>query len=313
MAPQNSRPHHPGWVAMTLGLVVACGGGGASNPGFSPSQGELVAKPGGGYFLADPHSGGRATRVRLLEMGWGRLVDVYDVDALGARNPIPVLRDVVIGESWAAGGTDLRFETAPVSNRGRLTILRPRDAPEGDGSFESILRRVSILSPVLPKGEDGFPPLSLIARNATLVLRFDDLLADGPEELAGLHESVRLLSGYPPVVPQPARVVFDPSHGGLAQGGFHSTRVLIDFTVSEEEALEVPDFVPVNPIGLPGGARPSRCSPTSRCACPRASTRRAVASGSSPTSQAVDSNPRDRPTPPRATCCARFARATRRT
>ncbi len=247
---------HFAWsVALLQGFLAACGGGGASDPWFSSTQGELVAKPDGGYFVSDPHFGGHATRVRLLEMGWGRLVDVHDVDQGSAQNPLPVLRDVVIGESWITGGSDVRFETIPSSGRGRLTILRPRGAPDvGNGTFESILERVTVLGPVLPRSADGDALYSVVARNATLVLRFDDLLADGPEERADLHETVRLLSGYPPVVPQPARHLFDPSHGGLADGKFHSTRVLIDFTVSEAEALEVPDFVPVNPIGLPASS-----------------------------------------------------------
>jgi hypothetical protein len=239
-------------VASALGLVAGCSGGGAPDRGFSPTQGELGTNPDGGSFVSDPHFGGHATRLHLLELGWGRLVDVYDVDEAGARSALPVLRDVVIGESWITGGTEVRFETAPISGRGRLTILRPRGAPDaGSGTFESILGRVTVLGPVFPRGAGGDGLYSVVARNATLVLRFDDLLADGPEERADLHEMVRLLTGYPPVVPQPARVVFDPSHGGLAGGGFHSTRVLIDFTVSEAEALELPDFVPVNPIGLP--------------------------------------------------------------
>src|SRR5262245_30342721 len=94
-------------LALPLALllfVAACGGGGAPDPGFSPSEGELGAKPEGGFFISDPHYGGHATRVHLLELGWGRLVDVYDVDQDGARSPFPVLRDVVIGENWITGG-----------------------------------------------------------------------------------------------------------------------------------------------------------------------------------------------------------------
>src|SRR5262245_56403684 len=78
-------------AATAMGLCMACSGRASPDPGFSASQGELGAKPGGGSFVSDPHSGGRATRVRLEETSWGRLVDVYDVDATGARNPMPVL------------------------------------------------------------------------------------------------------------------------------------------------------------------------------------------------------------------------------
>jgi hypothetical protein len=245
------------WAAAATRLCLACSGGGSAGPGFSPGEGQVVEKPGGGAFVADAHSGGQATRVHLLEMSWGRLVDVYDVDANGATNPLPVLRDVVVSESAVTGGAGFRFETSPVRHASRITILEPHDAPSTGGeSFESILRRVTVGGPVLPRHDDGsaLPPFSVVARDATLVVRFDDLLEDGPAARGDLHETVRLLSGYPPVTPQSARIVFDPSHGGIAAGKFHSTRVLIDFTVSGEEALSLPIFVPINPVGLPPSA-----------------------------------------------------------
>jgi hypothetical protein len=244
------------WSALAAGFSLACSGRESSHAGFSPGAGELVARPGGGYFLADSHFGGAASRVQLLELGWGRLVDVYDVDAGGARSPRPVLRDVVIGEI-PAFDTDVRFEVGASKGDSRLTILRPRGAPDaGRGTFESVLRRVTVLGQVLARHDDGSaaPPVSLVPRDATLVLRFDDLLEDGPGARANLTEAVRFFAGYPPVTPQPARIVFDPSHGGLAGGEFHSTRVLVDFTLSEDEASDLPYTAPVDVIGLPASS-----------------------------------------------------------
>lgn len=242
-------------------MTCACSGRGSADSGFSPAQGTLVAKPGGGYFLAEAHFGGQETRLRLLEAGWGRLVDVHDVDAQGRTSPIPVLRDVVIGESVQSDGTGLALEANAITHEARLIVRRQRDAPDdGTGTFASILGRATgSLSAVLSKHDDGsaLPPFSFVARDATLVLRFSDLLEDGPEARETLLEAVRLTVGYPPITPQPARIVFDPSHGGLADGEFHSTRVLVDFTVSEREALDLSGSVPVNAAGLPASSRSS--------------------------------------------------------
>jgi hypothetical protein len=249
----------PWWTALALGVPLACSGRGSADPGFSPTEGVLVAKPGGGYFLADPHHGGKDTRLRLLEAGWGRLVDVHDVDELGRANPLPVLRDVVIGESVRSDGTALELETNAVTHESSLTVRHPRDAPDsGSGTFASVLDGATrSLSGLASKHDDGSapPPFTFVARDATLVLRFSDLLEDGPEARETLLEAVRLTVGYPPVTPQSARIVFDPSHGGIADGEFHSTRVLVDFTVSEREALQLPGGAPINAAGLPASSQ----------------------------------------------------------
>jgi hypothetical protein len=216
-----------------------------------------VAKPGGGYFLAETHQSGGA-RVHLFDASWGRQVDVFDVDEQGRTNPIPVLRDVVIGQGVQSDGSGLVLETSAITHEARLIVLRPRDAPDhGSGTFASVLARATgLLMPVVPKHDDGtsLPPFSLVARDSTLVLRFDDLLDDGPEARETLVETVRLTVGYPPVTPQTARIVYDPSHGGIANGEFHSTRVLIDFTVSEREAEELPGLPVINAAGLPASS-----------------------------------------------------------
>jgi len=237
---------------------TACSGRGSSDPGVFPGDGALTEKPGGGFYLADPHQSGGASRVRLRDVRWGRLVDVHDVDAQGVPSPLPLLRDVVIGEAIITDATDLVLETNPVTHAQRLIVQRPHDAPDrGNGTFTSILARATnALSPVLPKRDDGTAtlPVSLVARNAALVLRFDDLLEDGPEARIRIDQMVQLRSGYPPVVPQDARILFDPSHGGVTGGAFHSTRVLIDLTISEDEVPDLVTIVPLNPAGLPASS-----------------------------------------------------------
>jgi hypothetical protein len=239
-----------------LAGLASCSGSSRPDSGVTGEPGLLFEKPGGGYFVSDEHQGGRASRVRLVDLAFGRLVDVHDVDESGRPSALPVLRDVVIGEHVLSNGNGLVLETSPITGKSRLIVERPRAAPEdGRGTFLALLTEASrALGPVLPRGGTGVQPHSLVPRNATLVLRFDDLLEDGPATRELLRSIVRLTVGYPADVPQTARILFDPSHGGLAEDGFHSTRILVDFTVSEEEAVALPYFAPVDPTGLPASS-----------------------------------------------------------
>jgi len=251
---------HPGRLPLLVAWLFAgaCSGAGRPDPGFSPDQGVLVAKPTGGFFVADPHHGGKAPRLRLLEIGWGRRVDVHDLGSDGRPSALPVLRDVVIGEHVLGDGVTMTLDTNPVTHETRLVLHRRHDFDDGSGlTFEELLAQATAgLSAVLPRHDDGSAPrpFSLVARDATLVLRFDDLLLDTPELEAALFEAVRLRTGYPPTTAATARIVFDPSHGGLADGRFRSTRVLVDLSVSEREAEESPYFLPVAPQGLPASS-----------------------------------------------------------
>jgi hypothetical protein len=239
-------------------LLVACSGPSSPDPGAAPAIGAWLEKPGGGYFLADEHSSGRGSRLHLLEIGWGRLVDVHDVDAAGRPSVTPVLRDVVIGEGVLSDGSTMTLETHPVTHETRLILHRPAEVEEGAGlSFADLLRQATrTLAPVQPRSDSGTStlPASLVARDAVLVLRFDDLLEDGPEAASTLFEAVRLQLGYPPVTPALARMGFDPNHGGVVEGEFHSTRILVDLAVSEREAAEHPYALPIAPAGLPASS-----------------------------------------------------------
>jgi len=247
-----------------VAALAACGSGG-SGGGFSGVPGTELAKPGGGTFFLDAHRGGGASRLHLVECMWGRLVDVHGLLPDGNVDPLPAFREMLIDETVQSNALDYRLETNAITQRTRLVILRERGAPDDElGTFAELLARArGGLQPVLVRDDDGTsaPPFSQVARNACLSLRFDDLLEDGPQAAVVLERMVRVLTGYPPSVPFQARVLFDPNHGGLAGGAFHSTRVLVDATVSEEEAAESPVVVEVNALGFPasapGDARPS--------------------------------------------------------
>ncbi len=210
----------------------------------------LGDKPdGSGLFFQDPHKNGNAAAVRLVELVWGRLVDVHGVTKGGAVAPLPVFADLMVDENVQSDGVNYRLETNPVTQKTRLVILRPRGTEE---FYELLGDATANLPSIVPKSAaTSAPPFSLLPRNAALMARFDDLLDDDATAAADLIETVKILTGYPPQTPFSARLLFDPNHGGVAGGKFHSTRVLLDMTVSELEALGLPVPQPINLVGLP--------------------------------------------------------------
>jgi hypothetical protein len=241
-------------LALCALLVSACGGSGGGGAADAP-VGTFRAKPDGGHYFVDEHRGGGAPRLGLVEITWGRLVDVHALGSDGQVQVEPVLRDFVIGEDVLDVLGDYQLDTNPITQETRLVVQRVLGAPDdGTGTFEELVRRAGQrLAAVLPKAPDasGAVPFSFVARNGCLVLRFDDLLDDGEAALQALADDVRLLGGYPPTVPRPARIVFDPNHGGIAGGRFHSTRVLVDPTVSESEAADSPVPLVLESLGFP--------------------------------------------------------------
>lgn len=252
-------------LALAVGPVAlaGCGSGGSSVTASLPA-GTLAEKPGGGLFFVEESRAGQAPRLRLVEVLAGRLVDVHALDASGAVEREPAFRDLVVAETVTSDAGNYRLETNAVTRRTRLVVLRNRAAPDtGSGSFTSLVTAAQRhLAPVLAAHDDGSAALvPLVARNATLVLRFDDALDDDEEARRALPETVRLLVGEPARTPFGARLFFDPNHGTLVGDGFHSTRVLVDLTVSAVEAAESGRALLENDIGLPPsaglGARPS--------------------------------------------------------
>jgi len=242
-------------AAVLVGLVLgtSCGGGGGSGQVGFPGQ-VLTREDGRPYFV-DPNESGVGQDLRLLDVFWGRLVDVFDVDEEGNTRARPIFSDFVIDQNVPSNGQEYTLETNPITQGQRLIIHRPYSATEiGGSSFIALLRNAeSGLPVVLAKNDDGSSaaPFSLVARNACLVLRFSDLLDDAPEVEEIVAELVKLATGYPPSSPFAGRILFDPNHGGPAGGRFHSTRVLYDLTISDAEAASIPALIPVNSFGLP--------------------------------------------------------------
>ncbi len=224
-------------------------------PAPSLVPGQEAEKPGGGTFIVDPNQEGAASELHLLELVWGRLVDVHGLDGSGSYETRPRFRDFVVNEDVQSDGVDFLLAPSYATQGTRLLILREPGAPEpfpGAGTFEELLAQAAAnLPPIVPKGENGFPPFSLLPRNAVLMARFDDLLRDSDQADQDLFENVRLFTGYPPRTPFGARVLFDPNHGGIARGRFHSTRVLIDLTFSPFELSESVVPSDVNLVGAP--------------------------------------------------------------
>ena len=245
--------------ALLLALLIgACGGSASSGAITGVLVGAERDKPGGGTYFVDPHELGHAEALRLIDMSWGRLVDVHSIDADGETIIEPAFRDFVVDQNILNDGTNYEITTNPLTQRTRMVILRQRggDDPEGQ-RFEDLLRSASNgLPPVLAKNDDGSsaPPFSLIARNATLMLHFNDLLEteDNAERLSDL---IRVTTGYRPETPFDSRMLFDENHGGESGGRFHPTRILIDFAVSPVEANTHPSSIPPNPVGLPPSDR----------------------------------------------------------
>lgn len=218
--------------------------------------GTELEKPGGGTFFLDPHQSGNAAAMNIAETTWGRLVDIHDVSAQGVENPTPRFRDFVVNENIQSDGSDYSLLTHPATKRVRLVI----HAKKGSARFGDLLAATTQGLPVIvPKNDDGTsaPPFSLAPRNACLVVRLDDCLDDGALAAQSLNQTVRMFTGLPPTTPFAARILFDPNHGGLVRGEFHSTRVLVDFTVSEFEASTLPVPQPLNHVGLPAGVSTS--------------------------------------------------------
>ncbi len=256
--PASQRAGHGLLGLLALGSLLflgscAGGGGGGSTGGTVGSQ---STKANGDPFFSDTHSGGQSTDMKLVEITWGRLVDVHSTEG-GRPSSDPVFRDLVINENIQTDAGRYLLDTNPITLQSRLVIRRSRNAaPLADGtSFDSLLDdAVANLPAVLPKGDDGTSPapFSVITRNACAMLRFDDLLDDSLLSEQRLIDAIRVLQGYVPAqTPFLTRVIFDKNHGGIGGGDFHSTRVLIDMTVTESEIGSLPLGVQLNPTGLP--------------------------------------------------------------
>jgi hypothetical protein len=233
-------------------LLAACSSGEDGEETYSGVHCSPPSNSGGEAF-SDPHRNGRSSELQIAEISWGRLVDVHRLAVDGAVDPDPLWRDLVIHERVGSDGNRWRLETT-VTGRERLVLLT-RDRTEAMERAREASAELPGVEGVgtLPSESLSFGSLSIVPRNATLVVRFDDLLDDGEEAVRGLSEAVRLVTGPAGETDLPARVLFDPNHGGVRDGVFHSTRILVDPTISGFEAEDSETLGPVHPLGLPAG------------------------------------------------------------
>ncbi len=261
-------------VAPLTGLALAlalggCGTGKTTPIGSSAGEpGENVEHPAGSgmrsqTFFVEENRRGQASEMKIVGVLWGRLVDIYDES--GSLQQF----DMVVGEDIRTSA-NYTVSTNPVTDKAQVII----NAAAGTDEFVQLLDALDTnLTPVQDKSLDPseLPPFSVMARNAALVVRFDDILDprfengmwldshDGllldPSTGVLNRQAIRLMTDYPPDQPFEARVILDPNHGDLADYDgdgvleFHSTRVILDATVSDTEASE--SALPVNSLGLP--------------------------------------------------------------
>jgi hypothetical protein len=227
-------------VLLLLGSS-ACGG---SSGALVPSNGGLLDNGLGSFFIATAHQNGSSNDLRITGLEWGRLVDVFETTG-DPLEPIGlVFRDLLIDHSITASTLDFEFSANPVSGKEFVIVSYPRTSVE----FQGVLDELTDTQPVPPKGVgvDVLPPFTAVARNSALVINFNDLI-DADTVSA---QTVRLLTGDPPSLPFEARIAPSTTHGALLGGTYHTTRVIVDFTVSTLEALDAPDLA-VNTLGLP--------------------------------------------------------------
>jgi hypothetical protein len=237
----------PGAAQTAGGTTPQASGGGVS--AGQPRGGDFVAKPGGGLFLQDPNRGGRGGELGLAEVRWGRLVDVHALGSGGALDFEPVFRDFLIDPNLIADGLDYDFYECAATGTARLIVLRPR----GSDEFEERLAAAAGTVELPPRALVA-PLHALVPRNAAFSVRFDDLLDDSPAATLDLANRVLVRVRAGALQPHSARVRFDPNHGGLTGGAFHSTRVLVDLALSDFEARSLAVPQPLSPAGVPEGS-----------------------------------------------------------
>lgn len=254
----------------------ACGGGGNDSVNFAAGEvGSVVDQPDPGIgslrFVVDANKAGNATLMRINSVKWGRLVNVLD------SNSVVQHTDYVIGEDIdTTPGTpdyplgEFRLETNAITEQTSVTIGAPyspslivngQETSLYQKAFKKLDKNLVRLSD-LSLDEDEIGPFPIVPRNAAIVVVFDDLI--DPTTISA--ETIRTVVGYPPSQPFSPRVIPDVNHGDLADFDgdghptFFTTRVILDTTVSQLDAVNSNPPLSPNPIGLPASVTLARAN-----------------------------------------------------
>jgi hypothetical protein len=252
------------WIApaCTALLGLAAAGCQKGHPAPITSGAEpntILAQPdptiGSETFVVDPNHGGQSGSVKISKVLWGRLVNVRD------SSGEPQNQNFVIGEDIHTDNIDYLLETNAITEETSVTILHPANTPAFVSAFQRLDQNLTV---VLDKNlnPSTLPPFTLVPRNAAMVIQFDDLM---DTSTIG-RETLRLVTGYPAVTPFDYRAIPDINHGDLfdADGDgvleFHTSRAILDLTVSAIEAAETSPPPPINNLGLPASLNTSQAN-----------------------------------------------------
>ena len=249
------------WGPLALLGLLAAGCGGSKTPAQNSgaAAGSILNQPdpsiGSNTFVVDANQGGQAGSLRISQVFWGRLVNVRD--SLGALQNT----DMLVGDDIRSDNVDYELDVNAITEETTVKILHPAGSPAYVQAFERLDQN---LTPVLDKSlaPETLPPFTLIPRNAALQVKFNDLV-----DLSTItRENLRMVVGYPAVTPFDYRVILDRNHGDLVDADgdgaleFHTTRVILDTTVSSVEAGSTNPPLPINNLGLPASINTSQAN-----------------------------------------------------
>ncbi len=242
-----------GWIA--LAIAASCtqssGGGSSSHP-----AGTILSGPNGTKVIVDANQGGGASQVHVNAIQWGRLVDIQDFDPATSVSQL-IFQQIVVRDDLLTHG-DFTLDQDPITGRETLTIGRKFGTSEFNADLDQALHLQLVLTKSLDVGE--LPPFTALPRNCAALITFDDLI--DPASIT--PSNLRVLTGYEPTTPFETRIIADANHGdvidfaGTGHPKAYSTRIIVDFAISLDDATSSnPPLVP-NPVGLPGAIQIDR-------------------------------------------------------
>jgi hypothetical protein len=246
--------------AVALGLVAGgCMQGNPSPITSGAESGTILDQPdpsiGSKTFVVDDNHGGQSSSIKIKNLYWGRLVNIRD--SSGALQNTGML----VGEDIRTDNIDFELEINAITEEVSVKILHLAGTPAYAAAF---VRLDQNLTPVVDKdlSPGALPPFTLLPRNAAIAIKFDDLI----DNATILRETLRLVTGYPAEIPFDYRPLADINHGDLfdANGDgvleFHTTRAILDLTVSTIEAGQSNPPLPINNLGLPASINTSQAN-----------------------------------------------------